>query len=78
MDGTAQQLARGRVPFRGSDIPRRAVGSVCQAQRLEYILLCQPVDGLAMLAQDRGAFTAMMLRGKDYFEDRRSVTERRA
>ena len=47
MDGTAQQLARGRVPFRGSDIPRRAVGSVRQAQRLEYILLCQPVDGLA-------------------------------
>ncbi len=32
----------------------------------------------AVLAQDRGAFTAMMLRGKDYFEDRRSVTERRA
>ncbi|MEZ5531141.1 MAG: bifunctional chorismate mutase/prephenate dehydrogenase [Steroidobacteraceae bacterium] len=32
----------------------------------------------AVLAQDRGAFTALMLRGKDYFEDRRSVTERRA
>lgn len=32
----------------------------------------------AVLAQDRGAFTALMLRGKEYFEDRRSVTERRA
>ncbi len=32
----------------------------------------------AVLAQDRAAFTALMLRGKDYFEDRRSVTERRA
>lgn len=32
----------------------------------------------AVLSQDRAAFTALMLRGKDYFEDRRSVTERRA
>ncbi|MBV6417828.1 MAG: T-protein [Steroidobacteraceae bacterium] len=32
----------------------------------------------AVLAQDRAAFTALMLRGKDYFEDRRSVTEKRA
>ena len=32
----------------------------------------------AVLAQDRCAFTALMLRGKEYFEDRRSVTERRA
>lgn len=32
----------------------------------------------AVLAQDRDAFVTLMLRGKDYFEDRRSVTERRA
>ncbi|MGD9597047.1 MAG: prephenate dehydrogenase/arogenate dehydrogenase family protein [Steroidobacteraceae bacterium] len=32
----------------------------------------------AVLAQDRGAFAALMLRGRDYFEDRRAVTERRA
>ncbi len=32
----------------------------------------------AVLARDRGAFTTLMLRGKEYFEDRRSLTERRA
>ena len=32
----------------------------------------------AILSQDRDAFVALMRRGRDYLEDRRSVTERRA
>jgi chorismate mutase/prephenate dehydrogenase len=32
----------------------------------------------AVLSQDHGAFAALMRRGKDYLEDRRSVAERRA
>jgi chorismate mutase/prephenate dehydrogenase len=32
----------------------------------------------AVLSQDRGAFTALMVQGRDYLEDRRTVTARRA
>ena len=32
----------------------------------------------AVLSQDRATFTALMTRGRDYLEDRRSMTERRA
>jgi hypothetical protein len=32
----------------------------------------------SVLSQDHDAFVALMRRGRDYLEDRRSVTERRA
>jgi hypothetical protein len=31
-----------------------------------------------VLSRDHAAFTALMQQGRDYLEDRRSVTERRA
>lgn len=42
--------------------------------------LAQAVERIrtAVLTQDQAAFKALMLRGRDYFEDRKSVTERRA
>jgi chorismate mutase/prephenate dehydrogenase len=42
--------------------------------------LAQAVERLrgAVLSQDRASFGALMQRGRDYLEDRRSVTERRA
>jgi chorismate mutase / prephenate dehydrogenase len=42
--------------------------------------LCQAVERLrtAVISQNQDAFVALMRRGRDYLEDRRSVTERRA
>ena len=42
--------------------------------------LAQAVERIrtAVLSQDHGAFAALMRRGRDYLEDRRSVAERRA
>ena len=42
--------------------------------------LAQAVERIrtAVLTQDHGAFEALMRRGRDYLEDRRSVAERRA
>ncbi|MBX3694278.1 MAG: bifunctional chorismate mutase/prephenate dehydrogenase [Steroidobacteraceae bacterium] len=42
--------------------------------------LAKSVESLraAVLSQDRAAFTALMLRGRDYLDDRRAVAERRA
>jgi chorismate mutase / prephenate dehydrogenase len=42
--------------------------------------LCQAVERLrtAVISQNHDAFVALMRRGRDYLEDRRSVTERRA
>jgi chorismate mutase/prephenate dehydrogenase len=42
--------------------------------------LAQAVERLrtAVLKQDKATFVALMERGKEYFEDRRMVTERRA
>jgi len=42
--------------------------------------LAQAVEQLrtAVLSQDRAAFKALMLRGRDYLEDRRTITQRRA
>jgi len=42
--------------------------------------LAQAVEQLrtAVLSQDRAAFTALMLRGREYLEDRRTLAERRA
>jgi chorismate mutase/prephenate dehydrogenase len=42
--------------------------------------LARAVESLrtSVLSQDRAAFTALMLRGRDYLEDRRTIAERRA
>jgi chorismate mutase/prephenate dehydrogenase len=42
--------------------------------------LAQAVERIrtSVLSQDHDAFVALMRRGRDYLEDRRSVTERRA
>lgn len=42
--------------------------------------LARAVESLrtAVLSQDRAAFKALMLRGRDYLEDRRTIAERRA
>ena len=47
---------------------------------LPAVLRAQAVERLrtAVLSQDHTTFVALMRRGRDYLEDRRSVAERRA
>ena len=66
--------------------PRRARSCTYEIQSLNDYgaesleALAQAVERLrtAVLSQDREAFVALMRRGREYLEDRRSVAERRA
>jgi chorismate mutase / prephenate dehydrogenase len=48
------------------------------AESLEALAKAVERMRTAVLRQDKGAFVALMERGRDYLEDRRTVTERRA
>jgi chorismate mutase / prephenate dehydrogenase len=48
------------------------------AESLEALTKAVERIRTAVLSQDHAAFAALMRRGRDYLEDRRSVAERRA
>src|SRR5215467_1505593 len=79
--GHAGALASARELF-APTMAEQVVMSLDDHDRLiAYVLaLSQAVERLraAVLSQDHDAFVALMRRGRDYLQDRRSVTERRA